>query len=77
MNENTNWTPFPDDNLLGLTYKYLINEYEAKGIAKAELFILGLETDIAFSSNLILDIHKHIYFEKQIILLILLFLLLK
>lgn len=63
MNDNTNWTPFTDDNLLGLTDKNLINEYEAKGIAKAELFILGLETDINFSSNLILDIHK-IAFEE-------------
>jgi cell filamentation protein len=63
MNNNTNWTPFPDDNLLGLVDKNVINEYEAKGIAKAELFILGLDTEINFSSNLVLDIHK-IAFEE-------------
>jgi cell filamentation protein len=63
MNDNTNWTPFPDDNLLGLTDKNSINEFEAKGIAKAELFIFGLDTELSFSSNLILDIHK-IAFEE-------------
>lgn len=58
MEDNTQWTPYPDDNLLGLTDKQLINEYEAKGIAKAELFIFELETDIALTNGLILDIHK-------------------
>ena len=38
MDDNTNWTPSPDDNILDLTDKNLINEYEAKGIATAELF---------------------------------------
>ncbi len=33
MIDNTNWTPFPDDNILGLTDKNIINEYEAKGLA--------------------------------------------
>ena len=37
MEGNTNWTPSPDDNKLGLTDKNLINECEAKGIAAAEL----------------------------------------
>ena len=59
MNENqTNWTPFPDDNLLGLTDKNQINEIEAKGIAKAELYIFELDTEISVSTTLLLEIHK-------------------
>lgn len=58
MDGNTNWTPFPDDNLLGLTDKNLINEYEAKGIAKAELYTFELDTEASISTTLILDIHK-------------------
>ena len=63
MTANTNWTPFPDDNLLGLTDKNLLNEYEAKGITKAELFVFGLDTEIAITTTLILEIHK-IAFEE-------------
>ena len=44
MNNNTNWTPFPDDNLLGITDKNLLNEYEAKGVALAELEIYQLKS---------------------------------
>ena len=58
MENNTNWTPYPDDNLLGITDKQLINEYEAKGLAKAELFVFELETDVSLSNGLILKIHK-------------------
>ena len=58
MENQTNWTPFPDDNLLGLTDKNQINEFEATGIAKAELFVFELESDIEFSTTLILEIHK-------------------
>ena len=63
MNDNTNWTPFPDDNLLGLTDKSLINEYEAKGITKAELYIFGLDTEVEISTSLILEIHKTAFEE--------------
>ncbi len=55
---NTNWTSFPDDNKLGLTSKEVINEYEAKGIATAELFVFELDIEIEFSAQLILQIHK-------------------
>lgn len=58
MENQTSWTPFPDDNLLGLTDKNQINEFEATGIAKAELFIFELESEIEFSTTLILEIHK-------------------
>jgi cell filamentation protein len=63
MNDNTDWTPFPDDNLLGLTDKNLINEYEAKGIMKAELYVFGLDTAIKISTSLVLDIHKTAFEE--------------
>jgi len=63
MSDNTSWTPFPDDNLLGLTDKNLINEYDAKGITQAELFVFGLDTEIEISTTLILDIHKNAFGE--------------
>ncbi len=58
MGANTSWTPFPDDNLLGITDKDLINEYESKGIALAELFVFELDVDIEVSNSLLLEIHK-------------------
>ena len=63
MNDNTSWTPFPDDNLLGLTDKNLLNEYEAKGITKAELYVFGLDTEVEISTTLMLDIHKTAFEE--------------
>ncbi|MBS3921724.1 MAG: Fic family protein [Nitrosarchaeum sp.] len=63
MNDNTSWTPFPDDNLRGLTDKNLLNEYEAKGIAKAELYVFALDTEVEISTTLILDIHKTAFEE--------------
>jgi len=63
MSDNTSWTPFADDNLLGLTDKNLINEYEAKGITKAELFVFGLDTEVEISTGLILDIHNTAFGE--------------
>lgn len=58
MEDNTNWTPFPDDNLLGLIDKNIINEYEAKGLALAELYIFELDVEDKISTTLILEIHK-------------------
>ena len=43
MNDNTSWTPSAADNLLGIIDKDVINEYEAKGLAKAEIFIFNLD----------------------------------
>ncbi len=63
MNDNTNWTPSPDENKLGLTDKNLINEYEAKGIAKAELYVLELDSDVILSTQLICDIHRIAFSE--------------
>ena len=65
MQDNTNWTPSAEDNLLNLTDKNAVNEQEAKGIALAELFVLGLDTDATITTSLILEIHKiafgHLY----------------
>ena len=65
MQDNTNWTPSAEDNLLNLTDKDAINEQEAKGIALAELYVFGLDTDVTISTSLILEIHKiafrHLY----------------
>ena len=63
MDNQTNWTPSPDDNLLGLTDKNIINEVEAKGIATAELHIFQLDNDIPISTSLILDIHRLAFSE--------------
>jgi cell filamentation protein len=46
-----------------LTDKNLLNEYEAKGITKAELYVFGLDTEIEISTSLILDIHKTVFEE--------------
>jgi cell filamentation protein len=58
MDDNTSWTSSPDHNKLGLTDKNLVNECEAKGIAAAELFVFGLDSDTPFSSQLLLEIHR-------------------
>ena len=54
MGDSINWTPFPDDNLLSLTDKNIINEFEARGIATAELFVFELDTEIPISTMLML-----------------------
>jgi len=58
MENSTNWTPFPDDNLLGLTDKNVINEYEAKGLANAELYVFDMDFETPISTTLILEIHR-------------------
>jgi cell filamentation protein len=63
MDDNTNWTPSPDDNKLDLTDKNLINEYEAKGIATAELFVFELDSETEISTQLLLEIHKIAFSE--------------
>lgn len=63
MKDNTNWTPAPDENKLGLLDKNLINQFEAKGIAAAELFVLQLESDIQISTKLLLEIHRIAFAE--------------
>ncbi len=63
MEDNTNWTPSPDNNKLELTDKNLINEYEAKGIAAAELFVFELDSETEISTQLLLEIHRIAFSE--------------
>jgi cell filamentation protein len=63
MDDSTNWTPSPDDNKLGLTDKNSINEYEAKGIARAEFFVFELDSDTQISTQLLLEIHRIAFSE--------------
>ena len=63
MENNTNWTPSPDENKLNLTDKNLINEYEAKGIAGAELFVFELDSKTEISTQLLLEIHSIAFSE--------------
>jgi cell filamentation protein len=63
MLDNTNWTPFPDDNFLGIIDKEIINQYESAGISSAEYFVLNLDSEIEISIKLLLEIHR-IAFEK-------------
>jgi len=58
MGDKTSWTPFSEDNLLGIVDKELINAYEALGISSAELFVINSESDIEISVQFILEIHK-------------------
>jgi cell filamentation protein len=66
MDDQTSWTPSPEDNLLGLVDKDKINEVEAKGIAASELYIFQLDIDTSISTNLILDIHIIAFSELYI-----------
>lgn len=63
MDDKTSWTPGPEDNKLELTDKNLINELEAKGIAAAELFVFGLDSEIPVSTQLLLEIHRIAFSE--------------
>lgn len=58
MEDTTSGTPPTEDNKLGLTDKNRINECEAKGIAAAELFVFGLDSNTLFSTQLLLEIHR-------------------
>jgi cell filamentation protein len=63
MEDSTNWTPSPDDNKLNLIDKNLINEYEAKGIVSAELFVFELDSETEISTQLLLQIHRIAFSE--------------
>lgn len=58
MDDNTGWTPSSEENLLGITDKDQINEYEAKGIARSELYVFEMDEAEEISAGLILGIHR-------------------
>ena len=53
MDDFTNYTPFSDDNILGLTDKNITNEYEAKGLAAAEIYVFELAIEENISKALL------------------------
>jgi cell filamentation protein len=65
MDDETQWTPSVEDNLLGLTDKAAINEEETKGFVLAEVYVYGLDTETPIMTGLVLDIHRtafaHLY----------------
>lgn len=63
MDDNTSWTPSPDDNKLNLSDKNRINEHEAKGIAAAELYVFELDIETEISTQLLLEIHRIAFSE--------------
>lgn len=63
MENNTNWTLSPDNNKLELTDKNIINEYEAKGIVAAELYVFELDSETEISTQLLLEIHSIAFSE--------------
>lgn len=63
MDDKTSWTPGPEENKLGISDKNLINELEAKGIAAAEIFVFGLDSEIPVSTQLLLEIHRIAFSE--------------
>lgn len=58
MNNQTNWTPGPEENKLNLTDFDQINQKEAEGFIKSELQLFDLEEDEDISINIILELHK-------------------
>ena len=55
----------PEDKLPGITDKQQLNEEEARGVVRAEAFLLDLELPVALTIGLLLDIHRvafgHLY----------------
>lgn len=63
MEDKTNSTPSPEDNKLNLSDIKIINEYEAKGIAMAELYVFELDSETEISTQLLLEIHRIAFSE--------------
>jgi fido (protein-threonine AMPylation protein) len=54
-------TDAPDDNLLGIHNKAELNEEEAKGILRAEEYLLDIEVPLIIDAFLLIDIHKEAF----------------
>ncbi|PVY38388.1 MULTISPECIES: Fic/DOC family protein [Pontibacter] len=57
------YTTAADDNLLGIGDKAQLNELEAKGVLRAEEYMLDLDDSVEISTGLILDIHRTAFGE--------------
>ncbi|KOS04963.1 hypothetical protein AM493_02095 [Flavobacterium akiainvivens] len=58
MDNNTNYTSGPEENLLGITDISKINEIEAEGIAKAEIRMFEIDILANITVDTILELHK-------------------
>ena len=61
MDDNTNYTTGPEDNLLGITDYNQINELEAKGIGLAEMLLFEMNTELIISVDTILSLHRRVF----------------
>ena len=65
MDNNTNYTSGPEDNLLGITDIDAINELETEGLSYAEILVFELVIDNEITADVILSLHKtafeHLY----------------
>ena len=52
------YTDAPEDNLLGLSDRSLLDEAEAEGIIRAENYLYDLPEDTDFTAALLLDLHR-------------------
>ncbi|WP_210516845.1 Fic/DOC family protein [Hymenobacter terricola] len=52
------YTNAPEDNLLGLTDRRLLDEAEAEGVIRAENFLYDLPEETDFTVALLLDLHR-------------------
>ena len=52
------YTDPPEDNLLGLTDRHLLDEAEAEGVIRAENFLYDLPEETDFTVALLLDLHR-------------------
>ncbi|WP_266206380.1 Fic/DOC family protein [Pontibacter kalidii] len=57
------YTTAADDNLLGIADKAQLNELEAKGVLRAEEYMLDLDFPVEITTSLILDIHRTAFGE--------------
>ena len=55
------YTDAPEDNLLGLTDRRLLDEAEAEGIIRAENYLYDLSEDTEFTVALLLDLHREAF----------------
>lgn len=52
------YTDAPEDNLLGLTDRRLLDEAEAEGLIRAENYLYDLPEETEFTVALLLDLHR-------------------
>jgi len=58
MDDNTNYTTGPEDNLLGITDYNQINELETEGLSFAEIIVFELNAEDKITTDILLSLHK-------------------